>query len=105
MKTSCRLNGLDTWPEGEYRFKFGLYGAWYLGADPGERAELFKDLVDIYDIRSKIVHGSTPEPGAILAAKAKVARDLTARLLIKGLEQEWPSHERLKSLALGSDPA
>ncbi|MCH8041734.1 MAG: hypothetical protein IH977_15530 [Nitrospinae bacterium] len=87
--------------EGEYRFKFALYGAWYLAVDPDERPAFFKDLQDIYDTRSRIVHGSTPEPKASINEKATRARGLAARLLVKALEEGWPSHEALKTMALG----
>jgi len=87
--------------EGEHRFKFAFCGSWYLAVEPGERATLFRNLQDIYDTRSRIVHGSTPEPEASTRQEAMKARNLASRLLVKGLEQEWPSHETLKSLALG----
>lgn len=87
--------------EGEYRFKFGLYGAWYLAADQTERAMLFKKLQEIYDMRSRIVHGSDPEPGPAIIEKAGNARELAAKLLVKGLVQGWPSHETLRRLVLG----
>jgi len=89
--------------EGEYRFKFGLYGAWYLAADPTEREILFKRLQEIYDRRSIIVHGSIPEAGPSIMEKAANARELAAKFLIQALEQGWPSHETLKQLALGCD--
>lgn len=87
--------------EGEYRFKFGLFGAWYLAVDPDERETLFKQLVDIYDARSQIVHGNAPPLEVTLREHAKKARTITARLFVKGLEQGWPSHEAFKHLALG----
>ena len=88
--------------EGEYRFKFGLYGAWYLGMDSSERAKIFKDLTCIYDARSGIVHGSKPGAANVVMESAAKARELAGRLLVKGLEQGWPPHEKLKSMALGS---
>jgi hypothetical protein len=93
---------LPSGSEGELRFKFGLLGAWYLAGDHEERALLSKELQTIYVIRSKIVHGSTPESEALLLAHALNARQLAARLLIKGLDQGWPSHDTLKKMALGS---
>ncbi|OQW31289.1 MAG: hypothetical protein A4E19_20175 [Nitrospira sp. SG-bin1] len=87
--------------EGEYRFKFGLYGAWYLATDQTEREILFKKLQEIYDMRSIIVHGSVPESEPSIREKAANARELAAKFLIKALEQGWPSHETLKQLALG----
>jgi hypothetical protein len=85
---------------GEYRFKFSLFGSWYLAAETGERKRLFNDLHEIYDARSNIVHGMTPEAQASISDKAKKARVLCARLFVKGLEEGWPSHEMLKMKAL-----
>lgn len=88
--------------EGEYRFKFSLFGSWYLAGDTTERAQLFKDLRDIYDARSKIVHGNTPEDPVMVSKKAGMARDLCARLFVKALEEGWPSHEVLKNRVFGT---
>lgn len=86
--------------EGEYRFKFGLFGAWYLGSNVEEREAIARDLREIYDVRSEIVHGSIPNNERI-AEIARRARDLAARMIIKALESGWPSHDQLRKGSYG----
>ena len=86
---------------GEYRFKFGLFGAWYLGSDRKNRAELSKDLKGIYDLRSQIVHGAGPLPDEKIAQGATRARELVARMIVKALENGWPSPDDLSKASMG----
>lgn len=86
---------------GEYRFKFGLFGAWYLGSDRKNRAELSKDLRGIYDLRSEIVHGVGPPLDEKIAEGATRARELAARMIVKALENGWPSHNDLSKAPMG----
>ena len=41
---------------GELRFRLGLRGAWLVGSDGNERAEILKLLREVYDLRSIAVH-------------------------------------------------
>lgn len=86
--------------EGEYRFKFGLFGGWYLEHEPAAREAVAKSLRDIYDTRSQIVHGSVPSPAQV-AETVSAARELTARMIIKALESAWPSQDELRRAAYG----
>ncbi len=86
---------------GEYRFKFGLFGAWYLGSDRKNRAELSKDLQGIYDLRSQIVHGVAPPSDEKIAQGATRARELAARMIVKALENGWPSPNDLGKAPMG----
>jgi len=55
------LEGLfvpDTFQELRHRSAFRI-GA-YLGETPDQREQVYKDLLDSYDLRSKIVHGGVP---------------------------------------------
>jgi hypothetical protein len=81
--------------EGEYRFKFGLFGGWYLGDNAEERERIAKDLREIYDVRSQIVHGAVPS-GQRVAETGAIARDLTSRMIVNALENGWPAHDELR---------
>jgi hypothetical protein len=87
-------------PDGELRFRFSLYGAYYLGSNPRDRAELFGQFQSVYDARSSIVHGSALTPGR-LALIAATARQLAAAVLIKALRAGWPSAADLGRAVFG----
>jgi hypothetical protein len=87
-------------PEAELRFRLALYGAYATGAAAGERLTVFKQLARVYDTRSKIVHGSRVD-AAELQDVVAVAKRLTARILLRGIDQGWPSQDELRAMALG----
>lgn len=88
--------------QGEYRFKFSLFGARYLGSSPAERKELFAKLKHIYDIRSQIVHGVSPPTHEQVESTVGDARDLACRIFTKALEFDWPSPESLQEATIES---
>lgn len=75
---------------------FSLFGARYLGSDPAERNELFAKLANIYDSRSKSVHGAGLPTRERVEVTVRDARELTFRVLTKALESGWPSPGHLK---------
>lgn len=85
---------------GEFRFRFSAYGATFLGRSPEERRDIFRRLRDMYDTRSKLVHGTAPIPRQKVAGSAPDARALTGKMLVKALEEGWPTKERLQALLL-----
>lgn len=85
--------------ESELRFRFALNGAYASGADAVERPTLFELLLDVYDDRSKVVHGGRVDP-ARLTVTARRARDITAVILRRGLKMGWLGQEDFRRLAL-----
>jgi hypothetical protein len=85
--------------EGELSFRLALFGAYATGADSGERPGLFKDFAKVYDTRSDIVHGKRVDANELQAIVA-TARQLTSRVLRRGLEQGWPSQDDLRAAVL-----
>ncbi len=86
--------------EGELSYRFRLHGAWYVGNSREERARLRKDLRDIYEARSSLVHGLVPQPEKVTNA-GRLAATLAARILVKALEEGWPTPDELADRALG----
>lgn len=84
----------------ELRFRFALYGAWFLGMDRTDRLRLFDELKDLYDARSRIVHGTALLPHEIEALSA-LARRVSSVTLLRALRQGWPSAEALADAPLG----
>lgn len=66
---------------GELRFRIAASIAWLLGPSPAERQALFKLGRDIYDYRSKIVHGARSRPHHQVLEHAAEATDTALRAL------------------------
>lgn len=86
--------------QGENSYRFRLNGAKYLGSDAAERRLLHDNLKQIYEVRSKLVHGAPPKRGELKDLRRE-ARDLAARCLLKALIEGWPSGAAFETLALG----
>jgi Apea-like HEPN len=90
----------------ELRYRFALHGAIFLAGSAAERLETYKALQHCYDTRSRLVHGtggkksSVPSEGE-LQEIARIARQLAARVVRRGLEEGWPTLDDLKQSALG----
>lgn len=84
----------------ELRFRFALYGAWFLGADRTDRLRLADELKDLYDARSAIVHG-TPLPSHRLEPLAALARSISSATIVRALRQGWPTEQSLVDALFG----
>lgn len=84
----------------ELRFRFALHGAWFLGSAREERVRLFDELQDLYDARSRIVHGTALPPHQIEAIAA-LGRRLSSTTLLRALRNGWPSSEFLADAVFG----
>jgi hypothetical protein len=87
--------------EGELSYRFRLHGAWFIGRTREERERLRRELRDIYDARSSLVHGLVPKPDEVTNA-GRLAATLSARILVKALEEGWPTADQLADRALGA---
>ncbi len=87
--------------QGELRFRFGLHGARLLGrdADALGRKHVRKELTEIYDTRSTIVHGGSLDAARVVELRP-VARRLAADVLTRGLESGWPTSSTFAELVL-----
>jgi hypothetical protein len=84
----------------ELRYRFGLCGAWFLGADRADRLRLADEFRDLYDARSAIVHG-TPPAAHRLEPLGASARRLCALTLTKALREGFPTAQALADAPFG----
>lgn len=86
----------------ELKFRLRLFGAYFLGATASDRERIFRDLGDVYNARSTIVHGARkPLDGTVLKGATVKARQLAGGMLVKALEDGWPTQRQLEGAALG----
>ena len=69
--------------QGEVSFRFALHGAWHLGKEKAERQALRKELRQIYDARSDVVH-----TGRLRGPRAKATFDVS-QLVTRAQELCW----------------
>lgn len=67
--------------QGELRFRIATSIAWLLAKDGSNRQSVFKQARDLYDFRSRIVHGGTSATGAEIRDAASTAISITWRCL------------------------
>lgn len=85
---------------GELSYRFALRGACWLAQDIDTRTRLYKELHDLYVLRSKVVHGSKFPDRSHIVETAERATGLAQQMLLKGLRKGWPSGIELDQLAL-----
>jgi len=85
--------------QGELRFRFGLNGSILLRSNLAERQLLRKELIEVYDARSAVVHGGILDRAEIVRLAPR-ARALAAEVLIHGLTSGWPTADDFLRLAL-----
>jgi len=81
----------------ELKYRFSLYGAIFLG-EQRNPDETFKTLGNIYNLRSKLVHGSVVEAQELRAATAS-AKELAIAVVKKAVESGWPDSKNLDKSA------
>jgi hypothetical protein len=85
--------------------RFKVNGAHFIATEPVERPTLYKQLEELYDIRSQMVHGGRrrPKVGAIQKA-VRDAYAMIARGLLKAVNDGFPNDPCFKRAALREPP-
>ena len=87
---------------GDLSYRFRMHGAHHLDEDAADRRVLFRRLRDIYDMRSRLVHGGKyPEKGEIRMIREN-AHDLARRGLLRAVRGSFPDAETFNRMVLGS---
>ena len=86
----------------EVSYRFRLYGALFL-REERDPQEVFTNLRDIYDVRSKMVHGE-PVTSERRIRASQYANDLARAMVLRGILHGWPDPKQLDrdALTLGS---
>lgn len=86
----------------ELRKQFSLRIAWLLGKSRTERKRIFKEAIDVYDLRSAIVHGGRPKKPEKDFSLCFRGEELNRKLLVLALEKpDKFKKEALQDLVLG----
>jgi hypothetical protein len=84
---------------GESSYRFRLNGARYLGTNAEERRAIYLELKNLYEMRSKLVHGAPPKEDEVREWRI-ISRRYASRALIKALRHGWPTGSDFETSAL-----
>ena len=86
---------------GDLSYRFRTHGAHYIANAARERTAIFDQLREIYDMRSRLVHGGKyPKPEQIGATR-QGAYELARRGLLRALHGGFPTVEGFQQMLLG----
>jgi hypothetical protein len=86
---------------GDLGYRFRMHGACFLEDDTAERTVIFRRLRDVYDMRSRLVHGGGyPEASEIRIARED-AHDFARRGLLRAVHGRFPDVEAFRRMLLG----
>lgn len=86
---------------GDLSYRFRMHGAHFLADEAGQRAALARKLGRIYEVRSRLVHGSKyPSSDEIKTARDD-ARELTRRGLLRAVHEGFPTAAAFNQMILG----
>jgi hypothetical protein len=83
--------------EHELRFRLATSIASFLEPRGPARLDLYRKVVKLYDIRSKIVHGANVKP-EVISQHLNDASELLARLLMAIVEKDYPTRQMIDEL-------
>ena len=83
-------------------YRFRVHGAYYLSTDPSGRKRTAEQLRELYDLRSRLVHGGK-YPDAVTIERARTqACELLRRGLSRAIITDFPAATDFTNLLLGS---
>jgi hypothetical protein len=85
----------------EMAFRFRMHGAHYMSTLPGERATIERQLNELYDVRSRLVHGGTPPTPENVNSAVQQARSLAAKGLLRAVDDVFPDDVFFRRALLG----
>ncbi len=88
---------------GDLSYRFRMHGAHYLADGATERRQVMRQLSNIYEVRSRLVHGARyPSPDELRAAR-DTARELARRGLLRAIDEGFPTAAKFNQMILGVD--
>jgi len=93
---------LTTYATGVWRLGQLPKGTLYLAEQPGHRDAIAKQLSDLYNLRSRLVHGGSHPDAAQITSARDSADEFARRGLLRAVEQGFPTAATFKELVLGT---
>ena len=81
-------------------YRFRVHGACYMADAIEQRPEVFTELRDLYDVRSRLVHGGKPVKQEVVRQTLGLAYRLAAKGLLRATREGFPAADDFKRLVL-----
>jgi hypothetical protein len=88
--------------QADLSYRFRLHGAHFIAETAAERQAVWDQLKAIYELRSRLVHGSRYPVYDEIRTNLDTARDLAQRGLLRALRSGFPTAEEFNRLTLGA---
>ena len=75
----------------ELRNRFAMNGSVFLAVDPQQRREKYQELLRLYDVRSRLVHGGASIARDELVAVSSASLIAAREALLRALRDGWPA--------------
>lgn len=86
---------------GDLGYRFRIHGAHLLSATKSERRQIARQLSDLYNLRSRLVHGSSYPSTADIEAGWNSAKEFARRGLYRAVTEKFPTSAEFNSMILG----
>jgi hypothetical protein len=87
---------------GDLGYRFRIHGAHYIAKTKSDRSTVVKELRDLYNIRSRLVHGEKyPTPSQIEDTR-NIAQDFARRGLLRAVNEGFPDVDTFNKKLLGT---
>jgi hypothetical protein len=90
---------------GDLSYRFRMHGAHYLASESHERHTVAKQLRDIYETRSRLVHGGKYPDSAKINETRDLAYGFARRGLLRALHSGFPTATQFNEMVLGPTEA
>jgi hypothetical protein len=87
---------------GDLGYRFRIHGAHLLSATKSERRQNARRLSDLYNLRSRLVHGSSYPSAADIEAGWNSAKEFARRGLYRAVMDRFPTAEQFNRMTLGA---
>jgi Apea-like HEPN len=82
-------------------YRFRIHGAHYLADNPADRRAVAKRLTDIYETRSRLVHGGNYPDRTRISAIRDTAEEFVCSGLLRAVHKGFPTANAFKKMILG----
>jgi len=81
-------------------YRFRIHGAMFIAESVGLRREVFRQLRDLYEMRSRLVHGGRYPVAADIREARSIACDLAAHGLRRAVREGFPDANKFNAMVL-----
>jgi hypothetical protein len=87
---------------GDLSYRFRIHGGYFISTAKNERSQVARQLTNLYNLRSGLVHGGKYPAPADIDSGWSAAKQLAQRGLCRAITDGFPTSETFKNMILGT---